>query len=319
MATKPTVIGQKPTSIKPTAMPGSKVVADNVVSGAIKPAPVPTTVVSSHIEMKEVATVPHVVSASKLPGVVRAPLKVSRELLERRFVGYDITTLNEVENALSEVTLEVFGEIQISHYGLAVQQSYASGVDEWHALVNKDVVRHAPRHIARLQVLLSEVADTLSERSWFKKTSPTAKFEQVRPEVENLKVLLNNCCSELETTRNSMAQLLEDTGKLHKTATAYALACEYLAAEIGGDKGSLLTERSISIGSTVANLQTQHVLIDQNKQQLDTLLKRIRDGVLTSLPAWITVVLTATNDELNDTKRYLLKDQLMAVIRNLTI
>lgn len=316
MVRKPTVIGQKPEALTPTAMPGAKVAPQPPTVAEPKRMVAPTTMVTAPPPPLKVT--PPTVTTTVLPGVVRTPLVVDERLLRERYPSYTNDEIEELLSALKGVTLSLLDSVAIGEYGLSVQQQYAATVNDWLTLVNTDAVRQSPRHIQRLQELLGEVAETLNDRSWFKRTSPYEKFAEVRPEVDQLRGLLDANKSALVTISSGLASLFTVSRKLQSKATGYMLACDYIASLIDTERAEQIVARGISLGQTVSLLQAQGLQLEQSEQQLRQLINQINDGVFVALPAWITSVLSNQQKEMNDTQRYLLKDQLMAVIRKLT-
>jgi hypothetical protein len=354
---KPTVIGTKAAAIQPTAMPAqgraaaaaaSTVLASptdqGMVAGVTR---IPGAEQQAIIRAKAAAVAPTAIpgeagpasaaaptalpagsptkaehatpGVSRVKGVERRSIAIDRSWLAQQYPGYASEVLEQAVIELSTVAPDVFNESDCVKFGLKAQKRYSKSVERLLDLLDSDSLRNAPHHLERLQTLLQDVGEALADGgiSWLKRESARQRLERVRGEVDQLRRLLEGCADDLMGARTHLQGLARESGVIEKEATGLMLACEVLANRLGEDRARVLLDRGISLGKTAALLQEQRMQIAASDRDLGVLVARIHDGVLISLPAWMSTVLAAPNDKLNDTQRYLLRDGLAEVINKL--
>lgn len=77
-----------------------------------------------------------------------------------------------------------------------------------------------------------------------------------------------------------------------------------------------LTERALALTKTLALVRQQQEQSTATAMGLDALRDRIHDGVLNALPSWLAHLATLP-PELNDTQRYVVRDELAQIIYRL--
>jgi len=306
----------KPTSFKPTTIPQSETKPNDPEEpkASFKP-----TSWESKVPPPEVKPVHQPIGPSKLPGQERHTLDVSFDEVKKKFIAYDDDIIQATRDTLCGVIIESMDTQATMMFGVKVQQSYSIIVDKWLKVLEGDQVRTTGRHVQRLKEVLQTVADSLTAgQPWFRRETIQGRFDKVKPEIEQLRQLLRTGEQQLSVANRELTELKLSTQRLIKEATGYMLACEYIIPKLPEDKGRLLNDRGMSLTKTISLLQTQAMKLDQDEQNITALLTNIQDGVLIALPALLSTVATAVQDEKNDTQRFVVRDQLMDVIRKLT-
>ena len=293
-STAPTIIGQ-PTQ-RPTALPAAT--------------PQPTAVAAAAALTADV---------SRLRGIERKALRVERSELARRHPGVDTAVLERAVAVLGTVTPEVFDEAACAAFGLAAQRRFGEIVDRHLKLLHDESVRSAPRHLARLHALLTEVGEALQPPGLLslKRESARERLNDARPEIDQLRGLLEAGIAPLTQAQAQLQQLGRDAAELFAELSALTIACDDLAERFGGERAHALAERGLSIAKTAGLLQEHQLQTAAAARELAQLVARIHDGVLVALPAWTASVLTAADTRQTDTQRYVLRNALAELLRQL--
>lgn len=313
--TTPPVMEQqkmKPTVFKPTAIADSPVVEKKKIG--------PTTWATAVKSPAAVPTSPRVEAhPSSIPGQQRKTIVVSVDELKAQFSSYELPSIIEAHDILTGIILNSVDTSFAISFGTDVQQSYSQCVDSWLKILEGDQIRTTGRHVQRLKEVLQTVADSLTgNQPWFRRETIQERFHKVKPELEQLRTLLCAGEKQISLAQAELIKLKSSTHRLIIKAIGYMIASEYLIGKLQNDSARILTDRGISLAKTVSALQTQVLKLEQDEQNITALLYNIQDGVFNALPSLLSVVATTIQDEKNDTQRFVIRDQVMDVIRKLT-
>lgn len=264
----------------------------------------------------EVKAKPVVAKVTTLPGTQVKCLEVDVLELQTRFPSESPTVLDETRKVLSTVSPEILSTAEVIMFGLDVQGKQTELTDKWLKILQDDLLRKNSRHIERLRDVLNDVIDEIGKKSWFRKQTIREKFEDDKVEIEQLKKLLADGMYHLNMTHLSLSELSKEAHWLTRMFQAYVLACEYLAGILDQEKSRLITDRGISFTKSLSLIHTTVVKLDQNLQSITGLIAQVQDGVMVGIPSIMQAVAITTEE--TDTEKYLLKEQILDVIRKLS-
>lgn len=256
-----------------------------------------------------------------MPGKVLLGVRVTSAALAQRFPEQSDTTRTAASAVLATIVPATLGWADAQRIGIGLQQRYGEQVQRLLDAMAADAVRTAPQHLSRLISLLETCAEQLTPPTgigqWLRK-------DKVRPadlhsrEIEQLKQRLSRIVAELEPTMAQVMKIRDDMATLAAELLATSLACEWLSDDtsLATEVRSALTERALAVTKTLALVRQQQEQSTATAMGLDALRDRIHDGVLNALPSWLAHLATLP-PELNDTQRYVVRDELAQIIYRL--
>jgi hypothetical protein len=309
-----TIVGsQPPASLKPAATQINPAIIGNKAAGVVAPAGEKSPAASATV----IKPTPHPVVIDKpsaIVGVVRKGLEVTREELLKQFPGTDEEVVERARKQLAQVVIEVLDEGTCAQWGMAPQKEYGALVEESLQLSGDQAVQNCARHLARLLVLLTEVASAFQDNHaggfFRKRKNPWEKFQEIRPEIVQLAGLLSGLSPTVFDLKRKLDSLDVKYVGLIKKLDAESISARYLADKFSRSSGKenaaqALLDRSLSLAQATAQVQQGRILRQSTVQEIGKLISRIQDGVLNKLPAWIEQVgVFQTKGALTDTDRY---------------
>ena len=299
----------RPTAFKPTAMPST------VPAPAQAPAVQPTSMAKpTAMPSRPPAPAPapaEPLRASVLPGTQRKPLEVSYEQLAQRFPGTDVNLLERARAILAGVSLHTNGAASWLSFGVQAQEAVTGLVLERVSAMETSPTRDVTTHLARMQLLLSEVLDAM-DGGFFKKPA-SAVWASVAGEVRQLETLLRNAgpkLSEMLVTLSAMEPKLRDAGEVLQ---AHALAALYLVDVAGSDAANLLVSRATALTQSQALVLEQQQMLALATTNVQELITLVQNGVLLQLPA-VYSQLAGLPTKPSDTERYLATEKLNEIV-----
>jgi len=296
----------RPTTFRPTSMPGAAPATPSVVPSTLPTTPtvLPPTAATAPVRSEPVR-------ASVLPGTQRKPLDVSVDDLALRFPGTERELLERARGLLAGVTPQTMSTPAWLSFGVPAQESLSHLVKERVSLMETSIAPSVSQHLARMQYLLREVLDAM-DGGFFKKPAATV-WASIVGEVRQLETLLSNAGPALGALLGAMGELVVKNKSVCETLHANSLAAEYLIDVVSPEAGHLLVSRATSLtaSQTLALEQIQALSLDAIQvQELSTL---VQDGVLLQLPA-VHSQLAGLSTKPSDTQRYLATEKLNEIV-----
>ena len=257
----------------------------------------------------------------QMRGQIRKGLKISERDVMARFPVQPEHVAAQVVKVLGGILMDDLDWSQAQTLGVDLQREYGLLVQKLLDASSSDVTRTGPQHLSRLLAILQNCADDLNPTSllgsWLRKDK-TPAVDLYRQEIEHLRGKLNVSMGELDVP---VRQIMEVRGKLKHLSemlTAVSLACEWLAdsPSVSEEVRSVLADRMVSLTKTVGLVLQQQAQSLAMAHQLDALRDRIQDAVLIALPTWLAT-LASQVDELNETQRFVVRDDLRQIIHRL--
>lgn len=249
-----------------------------------------------------------------------APKKetISLDSMAKKFPDIPRDTLREARNVISEVVLASLSPQQCAAWGESAQSEYAKVVDASYALTSDKCIRDSVRHIGRVYILLSGISSSFEEkkRFWEKKEKPWEVLEKVRSEVDQLKENLRNALHPLNGIKNGLSGVAEQCGTLAHKIDILSVSGEYLSDLMQNDhRADVLMARSLSLAETAAQMTEANILRKSSVQMIETLIARIRDTILISLPSWMdSVAFFALKSTVTETDLYEAKQGITEIL-----
>ena len=335
MSLRPTVIGSNgpPAPAPGPAAEGAPVPRPTVISPAPAPAPAApdapepppaprATALPSGLGAQVPAAAPAAaapVTITKVRGTERRGLSVEVAALRERHPQSTDDAIEQAMTLLAGVVPETFAAKSVESMGRPAQDGVARLVDRVLRLVDQEPMRATGRHVERLLELLQELAEAIEPGALpWRRRSLRQALAETRPELDGLRDQLQHGESLLSDHRDRLTAM---QGELRQTADALQgvlVALAELRGHFHDDRRlAALDHREAELLKSTALLQ-QHAI---QLQQLDTayaqMAQRLRDAVLHSLPAWLSLAATMPADQLNDTQRYSLLDPLQSLMLTL--
>lgn len=254
-------------------------------------------------------------------GHIRVGLRVSEANVQAKFVLQPEKIVAQVVRVLGTIVLDDLDWTQAQTVGVDLQREYGTLVQKLLDASSADVTRTAPQHLSRLLTVLQACAEDFNPTSlvggWLRKDKPRA-VDLYRKEIEQLRGKLNVSMADLDMP---VRQIMDVRGKLNHlsdTLMAASLACEWLADTqvLSDEVRSVLVDRTVSLTKTAGLVQQQQAQSLATASQLDALRDRIQDAVLIALPTWLAT-LAGQTDTLNETQRFVVRDDLRQIIQRL--
>lgn len=332
---KPTVIETK-ASPPPQTVPVVTKILPTVINGVgnirvnppadIKPSvsPTPATAIKSSSPKPPLV----VNKPSAITGVARKGLEITKDELLRHFPGTADAVLEKAKQLLSEVIVEIISENNCLQYGIKKQQCYGELVEKSLKLSSHKSIQDSSHHIARLFILLQEVASTFKDDNgngfafWKKKDDPWEKFQEVYPEIGQLTALLNKQMPEIISIRAQLNAISLEFLSLLTELDASCVAAKFLSDQLSSstkqqEVSQCLLARSLSLAQTVVNIQQGVMTRESTVRDIDKLISRIQDSVLIRLPVWIEhISLFQSKATLTETDIYSCRQELQEVINH---
>lgn len=255
-----------------------------------------------------------------MAGVSRLGLVVEAEMLAGRWPMATRPELQAVARCLTGIDPGTLALGSIAQWGVPLQREMARLIDEQIALDDTDAVRTAPRHLARLQTLLGEMAEGLAPRRrllpW-KGTEPAALLQARAAEIEHLRRSLEAAEPALLDAVMALVRLDERCHTLAGECLAQGRAGEWLAERLGHDeRRSALQSRVHGLVAAEAQARQQQLLLRVRRADLQRLQSVIQSTVLVALPAWLAL-LASFPPEWHATHQYTARDRLLALLSSL--
>ncbi len=253
-----------------------------------------------------------------LPGVIRTGIKVTVSELAKQFPQESEAMLAKTVQVLAHISADSLTWSQAQNVGLGPQKEYGELVQRLLDATSEDVTRVAPQHLARLQTILENCAQDFDPQStsFFKKARLPA-FPSHRNEIDQLRHKLNTCMSELDGPIQRVSEIRDEFHELEFTLLANGLACTWLADNhnLETSVSQVLVDRALSLTKTAGLVRQQTMETQATAVNLDALRDRIQEGVLISLPTWLSKI--SGQPASNDTQRFILRDDLRQIILRL--
>ena len=315
---KATVIGGNqpataPQAPKPAVQPTS--IAPKVAS-VIPPNPQPAQP-SKPIPVKQ---------ASAIRGDVRKGVEVTKDDLLRYAPSTPLEVIEEAQRILRGVVVKLLTDAQGVQWGDDRQKKYGELTEKSLLLVGSKLSQDSGRHLTRLLAILNEINEVLSSKpskGFFRKSAdPRQEFDERKPELDQLRGLLEKALPELTQAEADLLTLADEFNKLATAIDAESLAARYLAdVLVEKDKTRLiqaLEDRSGSLTKTAANIRHGMVVRAQAENNLRTLKLQITEGVRNALPGWIeSVIIVFQQPSPTDTDLYGLRTGLDDILQRL--
>jgi hypothetical protein len=254
------------------------------------------------------------IKLSALPGVQRKPLEVSMADLVRRFPQVAAATLQRAQGVLAGISLENMTSASWLSFGMPVQNELAGLVKLRLAAAQQTHGRAGAQHLARMQVLLTDVLEAFE--GGFLRKSPEKVWADHRPEVEQLETLLRRAGDELVQQMQGYAAMKAPAQSCGETLETTALAAEYLLDLAPPESGGLLVARVTSMTGSQAVLKEHLLYLEQDITNLQELMTLVQDGVLLKLPAVYTQ-LAGLAGKPTETQRFLATEKLTDLLHTI--
>ena len=257
----------------------------------------------------------------QMRGQIRRGLKISERDVMARFPLQPEQVAAQVVKVLSCILIDDLDWTQAQTLGVDLQREYGQLVQKLLDASSSDVMRTGPQHLSRLLTILQTCADDFNPTSllggWLRKDK-TPAVDLYRQEIEHLRSKLNVSMSDLDVPVRQIMGVRGKLKHLSEVLTAVSLACEWLAdhPSVSEEVRSVLADRMISLTKTVGLVHQQQAQSLATANQLDALRDRIQDAVLITLPTWLAT-LASQVDELNETQRFVVRDDLRQIIHRL--
>lgn len=265
-----------------------------------------------------------------MAGVSRLGLVVEAETLAGRWPLATHPELQAVARCLTGIDPGTLALGSLAQWGVPLQREMGRLVDEQIALDDTDAVRTAPRHLARLQVLLSELAEGLAPRRrllpW-KGAEPAALLHARAPEIEHLRRSLEAAEPTLLVAVMALVRLDERCQTVAGECLAHGRAGEWLAERLVSsppvpgvldpdERRSALQSRVHGLVAAEAQARQQQLLLRARRADLQRLQAVIQSTVLVALPAWLAL-LASFPPEWHATHQFNARDRLLALLSSL--
>ena len=303
-----------PTPRKMIATPVTVTVTDQPVRPNVLP--MARCLISQDIKLPASLPVPR-----QMRGQIRRGLKISEREVMARFPLQSEQVAAQVVKVLGGILIDDLDWSQAQTLGVDLQREYGLLVQKLLDASSSDVMRTGPQHLSRLLTILQTCADDFNPTSllggWLRKDK-TPAVDLYRQEIEHLRGKLNVSMGDLDVPVRQIMGVRGKLKHLSEMLTAVSLACEWLAdnPSVSEEVRSVLADRMISLTKTVGLVHQQQAQSLATANQFDALRDRIQDAVLIALPTWLAT-LASQVDELNETQRFVVRDDLRQIIHRL--
>lgn len=251
---------------------------------------------------------------SALPGGVRKPLGMSADELRRRFPRESAEALAEVQACLAAFPYGSAEAGEWTAYGEGIQREVSELISRRVAANDQEVLRTAPRHLARLLELLREMSESLSAGGLLRPANPRRTWESIRPEAERLVKELDLGLPKIAAIQADTMARMAEARRLKRRILAAGRAAEVLAERLPAQDADLLAGRQASLLASEALVDELQVQFELDELRRAALIEQVRDGVLVRLPGLVNC-LAGLPPKASDTERFLLKEKLAELIR----
>lgn len=277
---------------------------------------------------------------SVVPGVIRKGLVVAAADLARQFPGVPEPVIARAVQVLQGTVLDSLSPARCATWGVQAQQAYGAWVDASLRITQASVLQDAQRHLARLQVLLHTLAESLlapaspSIAFWRKDPKPWDVLMAQQAELKQLRRHMSAALPALRALQADMRTQAAEWLQLAQQLQADSLAAQYLSdlllsellvdaqakqAPDGADnRPHVLMQQSLALAQTAVQIQASLPVRDAQQHSLDGLVHQVQTTVLLALPAWLEkAALAQQSAQLSETERYTLGQELQAVLNTL--
>lgn len=252
------------------------------------------------------------VTQSVMPGTMRKGLEVDISTMSARFPATKRDILAAARVHVQGVVVETLTTIQCAAWGTVVQSEYAKLVNESLALTGDKVITESARHLSRIYVLLGELTESFTDKGpgilfWKRRDAPWERLDDIRPELNQLRGLLDAALRRLEKIQGGLMEITEKGRVMTEKVDALSIAGQYLADLLADDtaKGNALLARSMSLTQTIAHLAESEQLRQTTIDSVAALIIKVREVILVMLPSWMEkVALMALKPSVTDTDLY---------------
>lgn len=272
---------------------------------------------------------------SVVPGVIRKGLVVAAADLARQFPGVPEPVIARAVQVLQGTVSDSLSPARCATWGVQAQQAYGAWVDASLRITQAPVLQDAQRHLARLQVLLHILAESLlapaspSIAFWRKDPKPWDVLNTQQAELKQLRRHMSAALPALRALQADMRTQAAEWLQLAQQLQADSLAGQYLSdlladvqakqAPDGADnRPHVLMQQSLALAQTAVQIQASLPVRDAQQHSLDGLVHQVQTTVLLALPAWLEkAALAQQSAQLSETERYTLGQELQAVLNTL--
>jgi len=253
-----------------------------------------------------------------MPGIVRQALAVPAAELAKLYPQEPSDVLQAASRALAGVVAVETGWRQVQALGLPAQERFAALADRSLALARHAALRGAQQYLGRLMQLLADCQPAFGPAQGFWGRRPgRAQLPTVLREIDQVRGHLRDLLPQLDALAADHDAAAEELTAVVCQLRGTALACEYLMRPgTTVPAADRLGERALALTQAAALALGQQQLAASHRTVLDEQRGRIRDTVLTLVPAW-QIQLAALPAEPNETERFSARDALETLLARL--
>ncbi|WP_432723432.1 hypothetical protein R0381_001097 [Jeongeupia wiesaeckerbachi] len=242
-------------------------------------------------------------------------LNVDLDAVRARFPELDEATLRHFMVAVGQCNRITLERQSWVHWGAPLQHACADLIETTLELASDPTQTIALRHLRRLAELLGEVAESAAiEPSLWRRGSPKRALAERREEIDLLRDELRAVLPALTSFEASVADASEATARLQHSIQGWPQAAAWLLDQ--ADYAPGLLERGQSMLKSLTLLHQQQLQLQALRDQVCAIAAQIQHGVLVDIPTWLSAI-AGLPDELNETQRYTLKNQIDRLIDSL--